>query len=94
MRTYTTLPIRDDIIPVDERSKNDREINIMHFASTSLGYPITTHFLALLIGENIQPSISLEVVTVLMHGLLTHFENGVNTNKNLDVEFPSLKAIS
>ena len=66
---------------------------MMFFASTSLGYPITTHRLALLIGESIQLSISLEVVTVFLHGLLTHFENGVNTNKNLDVEFPSLKKL-
>ena len=54
------------------------------------GYPISVHCLALIIDENIQLSILLEVVTILMHGLLMHFENGVNTNKNLDVEFPSL----
>ena len=90
MRTYTTLPVRDHIILIDESSKNDREINIIFFASTSLRYPITTHLLALLIGESIQPSISLEVVIVLTHGLLTHFENEVNPN--LDVEFPSMKS--
>jgi hypothetical protein len=28
-----------------------------------------------------------------LHSLLTHSENGVNTNKNLDAEFPSLKKL-
>jgi hypothetical protein len=26
-----------------------------------------------------------------LHGLLPHSKNGVNTNKNLDAELPSLK---
>jgi hypothetical protein len=64
---------------------------MMFFMRTSSRYPITAHRLALLIGEGIQPSISLKVVTILLHGLLPHFENGVNTNKNLDVELPSLQ---
>ena len=63
----------------------------MFFASISSEYPITAHRLALLIGESIQLSISLEVVTILLHDLRSYFENGINTNKNLDVEFFSLK---
>ena len=91
MHTYTTLPVHNNIILVSESSEDDREENMMFFTSTFARYPITTHRLALLIGEGIQPSISLEVVTILLHGLLTHSENGVNTNKNLDAEFLSLK---
>jgi hypothetical protein len=63
------------------------EKNMMLFTSTSPMYPITAHRLALLIGEGIQPSISLEVVTILLHGLLPHSENGVNTNMNLMLNF-------
>jgi hypothetical protein len=59
--------------------------------STSPRYPITVHRLALLIGESIQPSISLEVVTILLHGLLPNFESRGNTIKNLDAELPSLQ---
>ena len=91
MRTYTTLPVHNNIILVGESSEEDREENMMFFSSTSPRYPITAYRLALLIGESIQPSITLEVVTILLHSLLTHFENIVSTNKNLDVEFPSLK---
>ena len=65
--------------------------NMMFFMSTLPRYPIIAHRLALLICEGIQPSISLEVVTIFLHGLLPHSQNGVNTNKNLDVEFPSLQ---
>jgi hypothetical protein len=60
---------------------------MMLFTSTLPRYPITAHRLVLLIGEDIQPSISLEVVTILLHGLLPHSENGVNTNKNLMLNF-------
>jgi hypothetical protein len=67
------------------------EKNRMLLSGTSPRYPITAHRLALLIGEGIQPSISLEVVTILLHGLLPHFKIGVNMNKNLDVELPSLQ---
>jgi hypothetical protein len=91
MRTYTTLPVHNNIILVGESRKKDREENMMLFASTSPGYPITAHRLALLIGEGIQPAISLEVVTIRLHGLLPHSKNGVNTKKNLDAELPSLK---
>jgi hypothetical protein len=91
MRTYTTMPVHNNIILVGESGKEDKEKNMMLFASTSLGYPITANRLVLLIGEGIQPSISLEVVTILMHGLLPHSKNGVNTKKNLDAELPSLK---
>ena len=93
MRTYTTLPVHNNIILVGESSDKDREENMMLFTSTSPRYPIRAHRLALLIREGIQPSISLEVVTILLNDLLPHFENGVNTNKNLDVEFPSLKKL-
>ena len=91
MHTYTTLPIYNNIILVGENSEEDREENMIFFTSISPRYPITVHRLALLIGEGIHPSISLEVVTILLHGLLTHSANGVNTNKNLDAEFLSLK---
>jgi hypothetical protein len=64
---------------------------MIFFTSTSPMYSITAHRLALLIGEGIQPSISLEVVTILLYDLLPYSENGVNTNKNLDVELPSLQ---
>ena len=63
----------------------------MFFASTSPGYAITAHRLDLLIGESIQPSILLEVVTITLGGLRSHFQNGVSMNKNLDIEFASLK---
>jgi hypothetical protein len=91
MRTCTTLLVHNNIILVGESSEKDREENMMFFMSTSPRYPIIAHRLALLIGECIQPSISLEVVTILLHGLLPHSENGVNTNKYLDAEFPSLQ---
>ena len=91
MRTYTTLPVHNNIIFVGENSEKDREENMMLFTSTSPKYSIRLHRVALLIGEGIQPAISLEVVTILLHGLLTHSENGINTNKNLNAEFPSLK---
>ena len=91
MRTYTTLPVHNNIILVGESSEKDREENMMLLTSTSPSYPIKAHRLALLIGEGIQPAILLEVVTILLHGLFMHFENEVNTNKNLDAEFPSLK---
>jgi hypothetical protein len=67
--------------------KKKQDVSHKHLAKV----PITTHGLALLIGEGIQSSISLEVVTILLHGLLPHSKNGVNTNKNLDVELPSLQ---
>ena len=57
--------------------------------STSPRYPIIPHRLVFLINEDIQPSNSLEVVTILLHGLLPYFENEVNMNKNLDAEFQS-----
>jgi hypothetical protein len=85
------LPVHNNIILVSENNKKDRAKNMVFFANTSPRYPITAHRLALLIGEGIQPSIPLEVVTILLHGLLLHSENGVNTNKNLDAEFPSLQ---
>ena len=66
---------------------------MMLFTSISPRYPITAHRLALLIGEGIQPSISLEVVIILLHDIFTHSENGVHTNKNLEVEFLSLKKL-
>ena len=91
MRTYTTLPVHNNIILVGESNEKNRKDNMMLLTSTSPSYPIRAHRLALLIGDDIQIAISLEVVTILPHGLATHFENGVNTNKNLDVEFPSLK---
>ena len=91
MCTYTTLLVHNNIIIFGESSDNDREKIMMFFTSTSPRYPIRAHRLALLIGEGIQPSISLEVVTTLLHGLLPHSENEVNTNKNLDAEFPSLQ---
>ena len=64
---------------------------MMFFTSTSPRYPIIAHCLVFVIGEDIQLSISLEVVTILLHGLFPHVENGANTNKNLDVEFPNLQ---
>ena len=91
MLTYTTLLVHNNIILVGESSKNDRKENVMLFVSTPPRYIITAQRLTLLIDEGIQPSISLEVVTILLHGLLPHFENGVNTNKNLNTEFPNLK---
>ena len=91
MRTYTTLPVHNNIILVGETKEKDREENMMFFASASPRYPIITHRMALLIGEDIQPSILLEVVTILLYGLLPHFENGVNTIKNLDTGFLSLQ---
>ena len=92
--TYTTLSVHNNIILVGESNKNGREENMILFANTSPRYShhcASSDGLALLIGESIQPSISLKVVTILLHGLRSHFENGVNTNNNLDVEFPSLK---
>jgi hypothetical protein len=65
--------------------------NMIFFTSTSPRNPITTHRLALLIGKGIQPSILLEVVTILLHGLLRHSENKVNTNKILDAELSSMQ---
>jgi hypothetical protein len=91
MRTYTTLPVHNNIILIGESSEKDGKKNMMLLTGTSPRYPITAHGLALLIGEGIQPSISLEVVTILMHGRLPHSKNGVNTNKNLDAELPSLQ---
>ena len=75
MRTYTTLPVHNNIILVGKSSKKDREENVMLFTSIFPRYSISTHRLALLIGEGIQPSILLEVVTILLHGLLMHFAN-------------------
>ena len=91
MLTYTTLPVHNNIVLVGESSEKDRKKNVMLFASTPPRYPITAHGLTLLIGEGIQPAITLEVVTILLGGLRSHFQNGVNTNKNLDTEFSSLK---
>ena len=93
MRTYTTLPVHNNIILLGESSEEDREENMMLFTNTFPKYPINAHRLALLIGEDIHTSILLEVVTILLHGLLTHSENGVNTNKNLDAKFASLKKL-
>ena len=90
MHTYTILSVHKNIIIVSESSEEDREENMMFFTSTSPRYPITAHPLVLLIGEGIQPSISLEVVTILLHDLLMHFEN---EDKNLDAEFPILKKL-
>jgi hypothetical protein len=67
------------------------EKNMMFLTGTSPRYPIIAYRLALLIDEGIQPSISLEVVTILLYGLLPHSKNGVNTNKNFDTELPSLQ---
>ena len=91
MLTYTTLLVHNNIVLVGESSENDRKKNVMLFASTPPRYPITAHGLTLLIGEGIQPAITLEVVTILLGGLRSHFQNGVNTNKNLDAELPSLQ---
>jgi hypothetical protein len=93
MCTYITLPVHNNIIIFGQSSENDREENMIFFTITYPRYPISAHRLALLIGKGIQPSISLEVVTILLHGLLMHSENKINTNKNLDVEFPSLKKL-
>ena len=76
MRTYTTLLVHNNIILISESSEEDREENMMLFTSTCPSYPITAHCLALLIGEGIQPSISLEVVTILLHGLHTQEVGG------------------
>ena len=65
----------------------------MLFTSTSPRYPITAHRLVLLIDEGIQSSISLEVVTILLQGILTHSKNGINTNNNIDAEFLNLKKL-
>jgi hypothetical protein len=51
------------------------EKNRILLTGTSPRYPITTHGLAFLIDEGIQPSISLEVITILLHGLLPHSKN-------------------
>jgi hypothetical protein len=67
------------------------EKNMMFLTGTLPRYPIIAHRLALIIGEGIQPSISLEVVTILFYGLLPHSKNGINTNKNFDTELPSLQ---
>jgi hypothetical protein len=81
--------VHNNIIIVGEGSREDRK-KMMLFTSTSPRYPIIAHRLALLIDEGIPPSILLEVVTILLHGLLPHFEIGINMIKNLDDEFPSL----
>ena len=93
MRTYTTLLVHNNIILAGKSSEEERKKNMMLFTSTSPRYSISAHRLTLLIGEGIQPSISLEVVSILSHGLLTHSKNGVNTNKNLDAEFSRLKTL-
>ena len=85
------MPVHNNIILVGECSKEDREKNKIFFTSTSPRYPIIAHHLALLINKGNQPSISLRIVIILLHGLLPHSENGVNMNKNLDVEFMSLQ---
>ena len=41
----------------------------MFFTNTSLRYPIIVHRMAFLISKDIQSSISLEVVTIFLHGL-------------------------
>jgi len=66
---------------------------MMFFTSTSPRYPIIAHCLVFLIGEGIQSSISPEVVTIFLYGLLPHSKIGINTNKKIDVEFLSLQQL-
>ena len=93
MHTYTTLRGHNNIILIGESGEEDKKEKMMPFTSISPRYFITAHHLGLILGEGSQPSTSLEVVTILLHGLLTHYENGVNTNKNLDAKFSRMKKL-
>ena len=66
---------------------------MMFFTSTSPRFHIIAHRLVFLVSEGNQSSNSLIIVIILLHGLLSHSDNGVNMNKNLDAEFLSLQQL-
>ena len=87
------MPIHDNAIIVCEGGKNDGEELGPFFTSSSPGHPVFPRRLVLCIGEAIEPTISLEIVTQVLKVWGQDIQIWLITHKYLDEELASLYEI-
>ena len=92
-RTNATLPIQDNVVLVREGGERFGENFGTLFTSTSPRDPVVPHGLVLDIGESVEPTISLEIVTHVFKVRGPDIQNGLITYKHLDEELVSLHKI-
>ena len=89
--TNAILPIHDNVVFVREGRKNDGEELGTLFTSTSPKHPIFPHQLVLCIGEAVEPTISIEIVTHVFEVQGLDIQNRFITHEHLDEELASLQ---
>lgn len=65
-KTDATLPIHDNVVLVREGGENDGEELVTFSTSTSLRHHVFPHRLILLIGEVLEPTTSLVILTYVL----------------------------
>lgn len=76
-QTNTGLPIHDNVVFVRKGEENDGEKLVAFFTSTSPRQPILLHSLVFLLGEVVEPTIPLEIITHLFEIQSMYIQNGV-----------------
>ena len=87
------MPIHDYIVLVLEGGEMDGIEFVAFFTITSLRHPIFFHYLIIFIGEAIEPTIFLEIVTHVLKVWGTNIQNGFITHEDLDEELAGLHEI-
>ena len=88
------MPIQDNVVLVREGGEDDGEELGAIFTSTSPRHPVTPHGLVFDIGEVVEPTISIEIVTHVLEVRGPDIQNGLITYKHLDEELASLYEMS
>ena len=81
-QTNAALPIHDNVILVHEEENDGKEL-VALFTSTSPRHPIFPHRWILLIGEVVEPIISLEIVTHVLEVWGMDIQNKFITHEDL-----------
>ena len=88
------MPIQNNVVIVREGGENDGEELGAFFTSTSPRHSIAPHGLVIDIGEVVEPTISLEIVTHVLEVSGSDIQNGLIANEHLDEELASLQKMS
>lgn len=70
------MPIYDNVVLVCEGVEFDEEDFVVFFTCTSLKHPVLLYDKVFLLGEVVEPTIPLEIVTHLLEVPGTYIQNG------------------